>query len=268
MCTRCLPEPDLGTIARSFGLKMAGDTAVFCLPHDAHLQGRKLIFVESGRPYALSRFYDSPTAIGGGFYCDLCGTAPPGGVWHCPGPERKTSQGLDFCTRCIPPPSKWAAASADDSAVSGGAAAAAAAAASSVGPATIRVPQARVDYLESTLAKLRLHEVVSAHTLSLLHREAKRLGQVERLADSRLVTIIETASLLEGIDFATDSPPPDFAAIAVGKCVVCLDEAATHASTNCGHLCLCPACGGRVTSCPLCKKPIGSLVRVYLAGAA
>ena len=52
-----------------------------------------------------------------------------------------------------------------------------------------------------------------------------------------------------------------------GSCCVCLIEKACHAMIPCGHLVLCAACAPRARgSCPICRRRVLSLLRVYTPG--
>ena len=47
------------------------------------------------------------------------------------------------------------------------------------------------------------------------------------------------------------------------ECVICLSEERQVACIPCGHLCSCVVCGYAIQACPMCRKPIESLVRIY-----
>jgi len=50
-------------------------------------------------------------------------------------------------------------------------------------------------------------------------------------------------------------------------CAVCLDEPASHAFPECGHRCVCAACGdaliGNGCRCPICRTVVASCIRIY-----
>lgn len=46
-------------------------------------------------------------------------------------------------------------------------------------------------------------------------------------------------------------------------CVICLTEERQVACMPCGHLCNCVSCGYSLSTCPICRQKIQSLVRVY-----
>ena len=52
----------------------------------------------------------------------------------------------------------------------------------------------------------------------------------------------------------------------VSTCVVCFDEPCVVAVVPCGHLCGCLDCLQLCHVCPICTKPIQTLLRVYDAG--
>ena len=50
------------------------------------------------------------------------------------------------------------------------------------------------------------------------------------------------------------------------KCSICLDEIKTHIIVPCGHKCLCDGCAKQVidmNSCPICRTPIKSVIKVF-----
>ena len=52
-------------------------------------------------------------------------------------------------------------------------------------------------------------------------------------------------------------------------CVICQDQAKTHAFVPCGHRCVCEACGKRLMAlrtrrvCPICRQPATSSMRIW-----
>ena len=48
-------------------------------------------------------------------------------------------------------------------------------------------------------------------------------------------------------------------------CVVCLDEAKSHALVPCGHKCVCGPCGERLAQghCPVCRTAVTMSMRVW-----
>eukprot|EP00755_Sulcionema_specki_P024275 Sspe_Gene.80871::Locus_51326_Transcript_1_1_Confidence_1.000_Length_853::g.80871::m.80871 len=61
-------------------------------------------------------------------------------------------------------------------------------------------------------------------------------------------------------------PPPPPAAEETNLCVVCLTTRKEYMIQPCNHVCLCEQCSGsrQLTSCPLCRGPVRSKVKVYL----
>ena len=55
-------------------------------------------------------------------------------------------------------------------------------------------------------------------------------------------------------------------------CVVCMVSPATNALLPCGHQCLCPdhaeMIRARGDTCPICRTPVTSHVKIYKAGRA
>ncbi|KAK7018586.1 hypothetical protein R3P38DRAFT_2983382 [Favolaschia claudopus] len=53
----------------------------------------------------------------------------------------------------------------------------------------------------------------------------------------------------------------------VGLCIICQDQEAIMAGTDCGHLAMCTSCSDAVMSssrkCPLCRRGIERLIRIY-----
>ncbi|CAG7732322.1 unnamed protein product [Allacma fusca] len=57
-----------------------------------------------------------------------------------------------------------------------------------------------------------------------------------------------------------------------GNCVICLDQQVNTAYVDCGHLCICYECAGKLwehqeceahRSCPVCRRPARSYLRIY-----
>ena len=48
------------------------------------------------------------------------------------------------------------------------------------------------------------------------------------------------------------------------SCVVCLDEAKSHALVPCGHRCVCGPCGERLGQCPVCRQAVTMAMRVWM----
>ena len=46
-------------------------------------------------------------------------------------------------------------------------------------------------------------------------------------------------------------------------CAYCMTRKQTHASTKCGHRCLCSTCASVVKKCPLCNKVNSKFIRIY-----
>eukprot|EP00536_Pseudo-nitzschia_multiseries_P018759 jgi/Psemu1/57215/gm1.57215_g len=65
-----------------------------------------------------------------------------------------------------------------------------------------------------------------------------------------------------------DDCPPSW----TSRCVVCLEQSATHAMVPCGHLCLCAECTVRsfskaicgTPSCPVCRQPLSMVLRIFV----
>ena len=48
------------------------------------------------------------------------------------------------------------------------------------------------------------------------------------------------------------------------ECVVCMVKEPVMAVMPCGHLCLCEDCDSTVTICPVCRRCVESLSRIYV----
>ena len=68
---------------------------------------------------------------------------------------------------------------------------------------------------------------------------------------------------------AKEKAPEKPASSELGMCVICLSEPSTHATTPCGHLCMCQSCSGKLTDnkCPVCRGDIASTIRIHNSGA-
>lgn len=66
----------------------------------------------------------------------------------------------------------------------------------------------------------------------------------------------------------------DVAVSGTGDCVVCMDGSATHAIVPCGHQVLCAKCAGiygphgEHTSCPLCRRAVGGVFKIFVTKSA
>lgn len=47
-------------------------------------------------------------------------------------------------------------------------------------------------------------------------------------------------------------------------CVICWGAKTDTAIDPCGHLCLCASCAASVNSCPVCRGPVGKLLKVFI----
>jgi len=49
------------------------------------------------------------------------------------------------------------------------------------------------------------------------------------------------------------------------ECIICVDNIATMALVNCGHMCLCYNCASRFIDhpCPICRNPVTDILRIY-----
>ena len=88
-------------------------------------------------------------------------------------------------------------------------------------------------------------------------------GSLDAL-DEQLRLSGERLAALEAPPPSTEEPQP---AEPPPVCIVCMDEAITHAMVPCGHLCRCEACSGLVMAsrgaCPKCNQPSSMAMRVY-----
>lgn len=48
------------------------------------------------------------------------------------------------------------------------------------------------------------------------------------------------------------------------SCVICLERRQETALDPCGHICLCQECTAAVKDCPVCRKPIQKVLRIYI----
>jgi hypothetical protein len=51
-------------------------------------------------------------------------------------------------------------------------------------------------------------------------------------------------------------------------CVICIDKPINHMVLPCAHISLCELCSNGVTSCPICRGDVTSIMKVYCAGIA
>ena len=48
------------------------------------------------------------------------------------------------------------------------------------------------------------------------------------------------------------------------ECVICWDNAATHVTVPCGHVCLCAKCAKGLMECPICRTALMQTMRIYV----
>jgi hypothetical protein len=48
-----------------------------------------------------------------------------------------------------------------------------------------------------------------------------------------------------------------------GKCVVCLEHDSTMALLPCGHKCACENCAQKLVACPICRRPVNEVRRIF-----
>lgn len=48
------------------------------------------------------------------------------------------------------------------------------------------------------------------------------------------------------------------------SCVICLEHQQETALDPCGHICLCQGCTAAVKECPVCRRPIQKVLRIYI----
>ena len=48
-------------------------------------------------------------------------------------------------------------------------------------------------------------------------------------------------------------------------CVVCWERRREVACYPCMHVCLCAACAGAADACPMCRRPVEDVFRVFLS---
>jgi hypothetical protein len=50
-----------------------------------------------------------------------------------------------------------------------------------------------------------------------------------------------------------------------GECTVCMDRQSNCVLYRCGHVCCCFGCGKRLKTCPICRKPVEDVIKIYNA---
>jgi hypothetical protein len=48
------------------------------------------------------------------------------------------------------------------------------------------------------------------------------------------------------------------------KCITCLDNIADSTNNLCGHICMCYECLTKVAECPICRCPIGFVLKLFV----
>ena len=103
--------------------------------------------------------------------------------------------------------------------------------------------------------------------MSQLSAEAARL----QIAPSS-TAVAAGAIALQFVDLSALSapvPPRPFDATSTVatelQCVICMAKERTHLLFPCGHKCLCVNCAdpARITTCPLCRRPVVGITEVF-----
>ena len=69
------------------------------------------------------------------------------------------------------------------------------------------------------------------------------------------------ASVLQGTMVEPDREPS--AEEEANACVVCLDACKNTVLLPCRHMCVCSACAGELSVCPLCRSEVRDQMQVY-----
>lgn len=78
-------------------------------------------------------------------------------------------------------------------------------------------------------------------------------AEAEKLSQDKEGTNVDVENELET---KRDRPMPDI-------CVICLEQKYNSVFLQCGHMCCCTTCSSPLTNCPLCRKRIEKVVKVY-----
>jgi hypothetical protein len=84
---------------------------------------------------------------------------------------------------------------------------------------------------------------------------------------SNITDIDMTTSSQSSVELTTTAITPDqgqSAAAPSSFCVLCLTKEKGLACVPCGHLATCVSCGQSLRSCPICRREIKALFRIYL----
>lgn len=100
-----------------------------------------------------------------------------------------------------------------------------------------------------------------SHIRDLVGRLASAHEALSLVLQSREAQVVELQAALRD-ELAARRQSPHTSS---GKCVFCLDGATSHAAIPCGHLCFCGVCAAEhsTTSCPVCRRPLDSIIRIF-----
>ena len=79
-------------------------------------------------------------------------------------------------------------------------------------------------------------------------------------ADADVVSQLSSLSLA-----GTDPCSPRSPRTPKDACVVCWERRREVACYPCMHVCLCAACAGAADACPMCRRPVEDVFRVFLS---
>ena len=92
------------------------------------------------------------------------------------------------------------------------------------------------------------------------NREKGNFFETQDAADADVVSQLSSLSLA-----GTDPCSPRSPRTPKDACVVCWERRREVACYPCMHVCLCAACAGAADACPMCRRPVEDVFRVFLS---
>ena len=115
---------------------------------------------------------------------------------------------------------------------------------------------------EPTTVKMALAPDLDNHTCSLSSSQSNGLPKQDItkgiLKQNITMTVSSSSPQFEG------APKGDISFKRKKECIVCMDMESDTVFMPCRHMCACIECGNKLTTCPICRKEIECVIKVYV----
>lgn len=124
------------------------------------------------------------------------------------------------------------------------------------------IPGGRMAPRKNLVAEYLTKLTASGMTLDELAEHVNAV-RTHHPADSGILAATQQALELIGHAPAPAAAAAAARAVVESSCVVCIDSPGVIALAPCGHMCICAKCSAGTSSCPVCRSPVTSMLRVY-----